>query len=88
MTRRFPPFIHIYFVQIKIDAMAEEARAAEEAALAALREGEANATEEALSRVLADLEQDRAEAEANLKQQLQVQYNMIEGYLGYSRGRY
>lgn len=59
-------------MQTKIEAMAEEARAAEEAALTALREAEANATEEELSRVLDDLERDKAEAEADLKRQLEV----------------
>lgn len=59
-------------MQSKIEAMAEEAREAEEAALAALREAEANATEEELSRVLDALERDKAEAEADLKRQLEV----------------
>ncbi|CAN0014959.1 unnamed protein product, partial [Ectocarpus sp. 13 AM-2016] len=51
-------------------AMGGEAAIAQETALAALREVEANITEEELSMVISDLEGDRREAETELKRQL------------------
>lgn len=54
-----------------------EARAAEEAALAALRETAANATEEELSRLLDGLERDKAKAKFNLRRQLEVRILMV-----------
>lgn len=55
--------------------MAEEATIAEQSALAVLREVEANATAEELSRVATDFERERREAEVELKQQLHVSRN-------------
>ncbi len=52
--------------------MAEEAALAEESSLAVLRELEEKATAEEMHRVTADLERDRAEAEAGLKRHLHV----------------
>lgn len=52
--------------------MGGEAAIAQETALAALREVEANITEEELSRVTSDLEGDRRETETELKRQLHV----------------
>lgn len=52
--------------------MAEEATIAEQSALAVLREVEAKATSEELSRVAVELDRERREAEVELKRQLHV----------------
>eukprot|EP00903_Cladosiphon_okamuranus_P017497 g16117.t1 len=54
----------------KIEVMGEEATIAEQSALAVLREVEANATSEELSRLSVELERERREAEVELKRQL------------------
>lgn len=59
-------------LQAKMDRMAEEAATAQKSALEALRGIEEQVTAQELSRVNADLERDRKDAEAELKRYLHV----------------
>lgn len=61
-------------VQVKKNAMAKEAHVAQKVALVALRKNEAEVTKAEMSRVLHDLERERAEARADLKIELQARF--------------